>query len=132
MDVRYTDLTKRTFFLCRHLAIISVLLWDIVLAFSISDDESVRKAAFNIFVRFSDKFESFPSEDLPGRICRAALGTCGSVEIVAVILKTIRQCENHHGSDNQGQEVRKLSFDVNFSIFSVPTIHTFKSKIKTI
>jgi len=100
-------------FLCFDLAFVSVLLWDIILNFAINDDESVRKTAFDIFVQFSDKFESFPSEELPGRICSAALETCGSVEIVAVLMKTIRQCEDFQVSDSQGREVRKHFFNAN-------------------
>jgi hypothetical protein len=92
------------------LEFVSVLLWDILLTFSISDDERVRKSAFDIFFRFSDETRSFPAEVLPRKICESFLETCGSDEAVAIVIKTIVELESNVTGTKPNTDDQEVTF----------------------
>jgi hypothetical protein len=87
------------------------LLWDIILTFSISDDESVRKSAWQIYLQYSDEIESFPVEILSGKVCNSVLETFGSTEALAVLFKVLKGCETSSACfENAEEEVSLIHF----------------------
>ena len=78
--------------------------------FSTSDDEAVRKSAFKIFEKFSDKSQSFPGEILAGKVSSSILETCGSAEALAILFKVLKGSENWSAcSENTEEEVSTVT-----------------------